>query len=95
MNAIPHFLDGLPDTWPDTPCRESPHLFVDASRKTPLKHVVEDAKRLCDRCPVRDACRDYAIANDEQDGVWGGMTPDERAEYAHTGPPTTEDTPAC
>jgi WhiB family redox-sensing transcriptional regulator len=77
MTGIPHFLT---DT--ETPCRDYPHLFVHASRKTPLKETVEDAKRHCARCPVREACRDYAIANDETDGVWGGLTADERAAYA-------------
>ncbi|MXM66765.1 WhiB family transcriptional regulator [Streptomyces sp. HUCO-GS316] len=84
MSAVPHFLDGLPDRHSQTPCREYPFLFVDASRRTPLKENVEEAKRLCATCPVKDACLTHAIANNEQDGVWGGLTPDERLTHAST-----------
>jgi len=84
VSTRPDFLDLLPDRHPDTPCRERPDLFVDASRRVPLREVVEDAKRLCAVCPVREACRDHAIATGETDGVWGGLTPDERHDYART-----------
>lgn len=37
------------------------------------------AKFVCNAvCPVRSECLDYALANNEQDGIWGGMTPSER-----------------
>lgn len=49
---------------PDTPCREQPDLLVDASRTTPLKKKTTAAKALCTRCPLSDACTDYAIANE-------------------------------
>ncbi|MFE5190057.1 WhiB family transcriptional regulator [Streptomyces sp. NPDC056628] len=63
---------------PDTPCREQPDLLVDSSRTTPLKKKTTAAKALCTRCPLSDACTDYAIANDYRDGIWGGLTVDER-----------------
>jgi len=31
------------------------------------------AKEMCAECPVMVQCRDYAIANNEQHGIWGGM----------------------
>lgn len=34
-------------------------------------------EQFCDICPVRQACRDYAILYREE-GIWGGMTDDER-----------------
>ena len=37
------------------------------------------AKRICGGCPVRRPCADYALAADERYGVWGGLTPEERA----------------
>lgn len=89
MTTLPHFLNDVPGLWPDTPCKERPELFVDSSRTTPLKDTTTAAKALCARCPVRDACADYAINNDYRDGIWGGLTVDERAQRAQ--PPVTAD----
>lgn len=36
------------------------------------------AKTICAQCPVREACLEYALANRERDGVWGGATERER-----------------
>lgn len=96
MTSRPHFLDGLPDRWTDTPCREHPDIFVDACRRVPLKEVVEDARRLCAGCPVRPACLEHAITNGETDGIWGGLTADERADLVRdrATQPTPEDTTA-
>ena len=40
---------------------------------------VELAQRFCWRCPVRDACLDYALANGEHFGIWGGKSERARA----------------
>jgi WhiB family redox-sensing transcriptional regulator len=36
------------------------------------------AQRLCERCPVQEACLEYALANDIDFGVWGGLTERQR-----------------
>lgn len=36
------------------------------------------AKEICARCPVREACLEYALAVREKHGVWGGLTERER-----------------
>jgi WhiB family redox-sensing transcriptional regulator len=36
------------------------------------------AKRICRRCPVRDACLEYAMRNTELDGIWGGLSKKQR-----------------
>jgi WhiB family redox-sensing transcriptional regulator len=38
----------------------------------------EEAKAICNACPVREPCLDYALANREREGVWGGATERER-----------------
>ncbi|HLI54092.1 MAG TPA: WhiB family transcriptional regulator [Acidimicrobiales bacterium] len=38
----------------------------------------EDAKAICATCPVRQLCLDWALANREKEGVWGGATERER-----------------
>lgn len=35
---------------------------------------IRGAKRVCARCLVRPECLEYALANDERHGVWGGLS---------------------
>jgi WhiB family transcriptional regulator, redox-sensing transcriptional regulator len=37
-----------------------------------------EAKRICQGCEVRDRCLEYALANDERFGIWGGLSERER-----------------
>ncbi|CAN3127813.1 WhiB family transcriptional regulator [Mycobacterium sp. smrl_JER01] len=37
-----------------------------------------EAKRICQGCEVKDACLEYALANDERFGIWGGLSERER-----------------
>ena len=37
-----------------------------------------DAKSICQQCPVRQACLEWALVTRERDGVWGGATERER-----------------
>lgn len=37
-----------------------------------------EAKKICQRCPVRNECLEYALANDERFGIWGGLSERER-----------------
>ena len=37
-----------------------------------------EAKRVCATCEVREECLEYALANDERFGIWGGMSERER-----------------
>ena len=41
------------------------------------------AKRVCEECPVIEACRRHALTVQEPYGVWGGMTVAERGEVLH------------
>lgn len=38
----------------------------------------QEAKFLCSRCPVAARCLEYALANQEVWGVWGGLSGRER-----------------
>lgn len=40
--------------------------------------LIDDARRLCQSCPVQVECLDYALTVDERDGMWGGCTESER-----------------
>ena len=37
-----------------------------------------EAKRVCSGCEVRAECLEYALANDERFGIWGGLSERER-----------------
>lgn len=37
-----------------------------------------EAKRVCASCEVRAECLEYALANDERFGIWGGLSERER-----------------
>lgn len=47
--------------------------------KNASHHAIQ-AKLVCQSCHLLNACRDYAVRYETQ-GVWGGMTPRERAAY--------------
>jgi WhiB family redox-sensing transcriptional regulator len=39
---------------------------------------VREAKRICAGCEVRAECLEYALAQDERFGIWGGLSERER-----------------
>jgi len=43
-----------------------------------------DAKTICQSCEIRDLCLDYALANGESFGVWGGLSERERHTLSGT-----------
>lgn len=40
------------------------------------------AIKVCQRCTVKDQCLGYALDNDIDFGVWGGLTERQRRAYA-------------
>lgn len=44
------------------------------------KRQIADVKAICKICPVSSDCLTFAINNDEQFGIWGGLLPKERAK---------------
>ena len=36
------------------------------------------AQAVCATCPVRDACLEFALVTRQDDGIWGGLTENER-----------------
>ena len=60
-------------------CRdEDPELFFPVDNTGPALQQIEDAKAVCRRCDVMDACRRWALETGQDAGVWGGMAEDER-----------------
>jgi len=60
-------------------CRyEDVNLFFPAGVTGPAEHQIKQAKSICARCPVKDACLSFAIETNQEYGIWGGTTEDER-----------------
>jgi WhiB family redox-sensing transcriptional regulator len=59
-------------------CRdESPDLFHPVGSTGPALLQIEEAKAVCRRCSVTEACGQWAM-DTGQSGVWGGLSEDER-----------------
>jgi WhiB family redox-sensing transcriptional regulator len=43
-----------------------------------LHEVNAEARRICKKCPVIDECLGYALTNNEDHGIWGGLAANER-----------------
>ena len=61
-------------------CVDSPAelFFPENAPRHIRRHLEEQAKRICERCPVLDTCRDHATSVPERYGIWGATTPRER-----------------
>ena len=60
------------------PCMVSdPDAWFPAFAKGRSSEIV-NVKKLCARCPVRKQCLEYALANPDLQGIWGGLGPAER-----------------
>ena len=77
------FADPEPDAdplaWHDRAlCAEvDPEIFFPADGGSGC-HDIKAAKNVCRACPVSAECLSYALAADEEFGVWGGMSERER-----------------
>jgi len=58
--------------------KEDPDFFFPDS-KVEWELRMERLQQLCGSCIHKTACLSFAIDNQEIDGFWGGMTPDERS----------------
>ena len=50
----------------------------DVEESYDTEDAVKFAEVFCSDCPVRKMCLEYALKNNEDHGVWGGRTPEER-----------------
>jgi len=71
--------DNLAEWWSLAACQSAdPDLFFPISVAGPARVQVERAKAVCAGCPVRSDCLRYALAAGPLQGVWGGLTEEER-----------------
>lgn len=60
-------------------CRgEGTNLHFPIGNTGPALLQIEDAKTVCRRCPVVEACLSFAVDHGLEYGVWGNTSEDER-----------------
>ena len=62
-----------------------PDLFFPVSYSKSNRRDIDEAKALCRSCTVRVGCLEVALSTGEEHGIWGGLTPHERARVAFSG----------
>lgn len=55
-----------------------PELFFPVGDTAPALVQLEEAKVVCQRCPVIDTCLTWALQTRQDSGVWGGWSERER-----------------
>ena len=60
-------------------CRSvDPDLFFPVGTTGIALVQIEHAKSVCQQCDVKKACLDFAIQTNQESGVWGGTSEEER-----------------
>ena len=74
-----------PPGWRDNAaCRgQDPKLFFPEGPGGPARGQVRAAKLVCQACPVRTHCLDFATRAGVTVGIWGGTTEQERRITRH------------
>lgn len=91
-------MDNRAGWWSRAACAGAdPDLFFPISRSGPALRQVMRAKAICARCDIRRECLRYALGAGSIQGVWGGMTEEERRRLRRrqrrTGVPAPSDGP--
>jgi len=60
------------------PCENAPDVYFMDHRDKMQPEKLRTAKALCDSCPLKRLCLEYALEAGEEQGIWGGMTGRER-----------------
>jgi WhiB family redox-sensing transcriptional regulator len=58
-----------------------PELFFPVGNTGPALDQIDKAKQVCGGCPVVESCLQYALESNQDSGVWGGMSEDERRAH--------------
>ncbi len=58
---------------------EDPELFFPIGESTRQSQwQIDEAKRVCGKCAVREQCLNWALESGSEYGVWGGLSERER-----------------
>jgi len=69
----------------DASCRTvDPDLFFPIGTTGAALVQIDAAKAVCRQCPSKGACLEFALATNQEAGVWGGTTEEERRKLRKT-----------
>jgi WhiB family transcriptional regulator, redox-sensing transcriptional regulator len=68
------------DDWREhAACRDTdPDLFFPVGTTGPAIEQIENAKAVCRECEVQQTCLEYALVTNQDSGIWGGTSEEER-----------------
>ena len=71
-----------PDQWRlRASCRSvDPDLFFPVGSTGLALEQIAEAKAVCTMCAVQQECLEYALATNQDSGVWGGTSEEERRQ---------------
>jgi WhiB family redox-sensing transcriptional regulator len=80
MTAQPYYYRIFArETWMEyAACRNHPKDWWFPTEGQYESRNAKTARAICEECPVKQACGDYAIVNNEIYGIWGGKSASER-----------------
>ncbi|CAN5557070.1 WhiB family transcriptional regulator [soil metagenome] len=79
LSLVPERFESEPDVVDDQWQENALCAQTDPEAFFPEKGgSTREAKRICLGCEVKNACLEYALANDERFGIWGGLSERER-----------------
>ena len=75
-------LAAAEETWRDHAlCRDTdPELFFPVGTTGHALTSIEHAKRVCEQCTVTRDCLDFALETNQDSGIWGGTSEEERRQ---------------
>ena len=63
----------------DAICRDTdPDLFFPVGTTGHALFQIDRAKEVCTECTVSSECLDFALETNQDSGIWGGLTEEER-----------------
>ena len=73
-------LNTATDTWrANSSCRDTdPDLFFPVGTTGPALEQIAAAKAVCDSCEAKAPCLEFALTTNQDSGVWGGTSEEER-----------------
>ncbi len=81
LRAVPSRLlwDGNDEWRQQANCRQTdPALFFPVGSTGMAREQIQAAKAVCRCCPVRQACLDFALQTNQEAGIWGGTSEEDR-----------------